>query len=39
MEKPKPKKHRLPPFKIDLPFDEAMKIIVKAKPIKKKKKE
>jgi hypothetical protein len=34
----KPKKHRQPPMKIDLPFDEAMKKIVQAKPIKKKKK-
>ncbi|HUD06935.1 MAG TPA: hypothetical protein VMR34_03550 [Candidatus Saccharimonadales bacterium] len=36
-EKPKPKKKRLPPFKIDLNFDEAMKKIVQAKPLPKKK--
>jgi len=39
MDKPKPKKHRQPPLKIDLSFDEAMEKIVQAKPIKKKKKE
>jgi len=40
MDKPKPKanKHRQPPFKIDLPFDEAMNKIIKVKPIKKPKK-
>ncbi|HUD06013.1 MAG TPA: hypothetical protein VMR18_03840 [Candidatus Saccharimonadales bacterium] len=36
MDKPKPKKKRLPPLKIDMPFDEAMKKIVKVKPFKKK---
>jgi hypothetical protein len=36
MEKPKPKKRRQPPMKIDLSFDDAMKKIVQAKPIKKK---
>lgn len=36
--KPKAKKHRQPPLKIDLPFDEAMDKIIKAKPIKKPKK-
>lgn len=38
MDSPKPKKRRQPPFKIDLSFDDAMKKIVQAKPIKKKKK-
>jgi hypothetical protein len=38
MDSPKPKKHRQPPMKIDLPFDEAMKKIVQAKPLKNKKK-
>jgi hypothetical protein len=39
MDKPKPKKHRQPPLKIDLSFDEAMRQIVKAKPLKKKTKD
>jgi len=38
MDKLKPKKHRQPPLKIDLSFDEAIKKMVKAKPVKKKKK-
>jgi hypothetical protein len=33
--KPKPKKYRQPPLKIDMSFDEAMKKIVKPKPNKK----
>jgi len=39
MDKPQPesKKQRKPPLKIDLTFDEAMKKIVQAKPLKKKK--
>jgi len=36
MDKPKPKKHRQPPMKIDLSFDDAMEKIIKAKPPKKK---
>lgn len=35
MDKPQPKKGRLPPFKIELTFDDAMKKIVQAKPAKK----
>ena len=35
MDKPKPKKPRQPPLKIDMTFHEAMKKIVKAKPVKK----
>ena len=38
MEKPKPKKRRLPPLKIEGTFDEAMVKIIKAKPLPKKKK-
>jgi hypothetical protein len=38
MDKPKPKKTRKPPLKIELSFDEAMKQILKAKPVKKGKK-
>jgi hypothetical protein len=33
MDKPKPKKLRQPPLKINLSFDEAMKKIVKAKHV------
>jgi len=38
MDKPKSKKRRLPPLKIEGTFDETMAKIMKAKPLPKKKK-